>query len=60
MGMTPDQILAHRELDLRGTDRKVQRRFEIEFKAYLAKKRDEGFKVATQQVIFASIRSLHF
>lgn len=57
MGMTPDQILALRELDLRSTDRKVQRRFESEFKAYLAKKRDEGFKVATQQVMFASIRS---
>ena len=55
--MTPDQILAQRELDLRSTDRKVQRRFESEFKAFLAKKRDEGFKVATQQVMYASIRS---
>jgi len=57
VGMTPDQILAERELDLRSIDRKVQRRFESEFKAFIAKKRDEGFKVATQQVMFASIRS---
>jgi hypothetical protein len=57
MGMTPDQILTQRELDLRSTDRKVQRKFESEFKTYLAKKRDEGFKIATQQVMFASIRS---
>ena len=57
MRMTPDQILTQRELDLRNTDRKVQRRFESEFKVYLAKKRDEGFKIATQQVIYASIRS---
>jgi integrase len=57
MGMTPDQILAQRDLDLRSIDRKVQRRFESEFKSYLAKKRDEGFKIATQQVMYASIRS---
>ncbi len=57
MGLTPDQILAQRELDLRSLNRKVQRRFESEFKAYLAKKRDEGFKIATQQVMFAAIRS---
>ena len=57
MGMTPDQLLAQRELDLRNTDRKVQRRLESEFKAYIAKKRDENFKVATQQVMYASIRS---
>ena len=57
MGMTPDQILAQREIDLRSKDRKVQRRFESEFKTYISKKRDEGFKVATQQVMYASIRS---
>lgn len=57
MDMTPDQILAQRELEARSLDRKVQRRFESEFKAYLAKKRDEGFKVATQQVMYAAIRS---
>ena len=36
---------------------KIQRRIETQFLAFISKKKQEGYSISTQQVIFASIRS---
>jgi integrase len=55
--MNPDQLLAQRQEDLLSRDIKTQRRIESKFLAFLAKKKEEGYAIATLQIIFASIRS---
>jgi hypothetical protein len=46
-----------RQQDLLNPDMKVQRRIETLFLNFIAQKRNEGYSIATQQIIFASIRS---
>jgi integrase len=54
---TPDELIVQRQQDLLSPDRKIQRRIESLFLAFLAKKKAEGYAVATRQIYFASIRS---
>jgi integrase len=54
---TPDELIVQRQQDLLNPDRKIQRRIESLFLAFLAKKKAEGYAVATRQIYFASIRS---
>ena len=56
-GKDPDTIIEQREKDQLNPDRKIRRRFESELNSYIAFKRKEGYKVATLQVMWASIRS---
>ena len=53
----PDTIIAQREKDQFNPDKKIRRRFESELNAFIASKSKEGYKVATLQVMWASIRS---
>ncbi len=53
----PDNIIKQREKDQLNPDKKIHRRFESELNAYIALKNKEGYKVATLQVMWASIRS---
>ena len=55
--LTPDEILGQREQDSINPDKKIRRRFETELNLFIASKRKEGYKVATLQVMWASIRS---
>jgi integrase len=57
IGKSPDELIVQRQQDILNPDRKIQRRIESQFLAFLAKKKQDGYSVATQQVIFASIRS---
>jgi integrase len=57
VGKNPDELIVQRQQDILNPDRKIQRRIESQFLAFLAKKKEDGYSVATQQVIFASIRS---
>ena len=57
IGKNPDELIVQRQQDILNPDRKIQRRIESQFLAFLAKKKQDGYSVATQQVIFASIRS---
>jgi integrase len=57
IGKNPDEVIVQRQQDLLNPDRKIQRRIESTFLGFLAKKRQDGYSIATQQVIFASIRS---
>ena len=54
---TPDALIVQRQQDLLNPDRKIQRRIESLLLAFLAKKKAEGYAVATRQIYFASIRS---
>jgi hypothetical protein len=54
---TPDELIVQRQQDLLNPDRKIQRRIESLLLAFLAKKKSEGYAVATRQIYFASIRS---
>jgi integrase len=54
---TPDELIVQRQQDLLNPDRKIQRRIESLLLAFLAKKKAEGYAVATRQIYFASIRS---
>ena len=57
VGKTPDELIVKRQQDLLNFDRKTQRRVESLLLAFLAKKKAEGYAVATRQIYFASIRS---
>ncbi len=57
VGRTPDELVVQRQQDLINPDRKIQRRIESLLLAFLAKKKAEGYAVATRQIYFASIRS---
>ena len=57
IGMTPDELIVQRQQDLLNPDRKIQRRIESQLLAFIAKKKQDGYAVATQQLYFASIRS---
>ena len=57
MGINPDEVLAKREEDIISPDKKIRRRFESELNQFIAAKRKEGYKVASLQVMWASIRS---
>ncbi len=57
VGKTPDELIVQRQQDLLNPDRKIQRRIESLLLAFLAKKKVEGYAVATRQIYFASIRS---
>jgi len=57
VGKTPDELIVQRQQDLLNPDRKIQRRIESSLLAFLAKKKIEGYAVATRQIYFASIRS---
>ena len=57
VGKTPDELIVQRQQDLLSPDRKIQRRVESLLLAFLAKKKIEGYAVATRQIYFASIRS---
>jgi integrase len=57
LGKDPDTIITQREKDQLNPDKKIRRRFESELNAYIAFKNKEGYKVATLQVMWASIRS---
>jgi integrase len=54
---TPDELIVQRQQDLLNLDRKIQRRIESLLLAFLAKKKADGYAVATRQIYFASIRS---
>jgi integrase len=57
IGKNPDELIVQRQQDLLNPDRKIQRRIESQLLAFIAKKKKEGYAVATQQLYFASIRS---
>ena len=57
IGKTPDELIVQRQQDLLNPDRKIQRRIESQLLAFIAKKKQDGYAVATQQLYFASIRS---
>ena len=57
VGKTPDELIVQRQQDLLNPERKIQRRIESLLLAFLAKKKAEGYAVATRQIYFASIRS---
>ena len=57
VGKTPDELILQRQQDLLNPDRKTQHRIESLLLALLAKKKAEGYAVATRQIYFASIRS---
>lgn len=56
-GKTADQLLLQRRENLANKDLRIQRAIESGFMKFLALKRNEGYAPATQQIIFASIRS---
>ena len=55
--MTSDEVLAQRIQDTASPDRKIQRRFESLFKAFLAEEKKKNYAPLTLQTIFASVRS---
>jgi hypothetical protein len=55
--MTADEVLAQRIHGTANPDRKVQRRFESLFKAFLAEEKKKNYASLTLQTIFASVRS---
>lgn len=57
VGKTPDELIVQRQQDLLNADKKIQRRVESQLNAFIAKKKADGYAVATQQLYFASIRS---
>ena len=57
IAITPDELIVQRQQDLLNQDRKIQRRVESHLLAFIAKKKQEGYAVATQQIYFAAIRS---
>ena len=57
IGKNPDELIVQRQQDLLNKDIKVQRRIESQFLAFINKKKQDGYAVATQQIAFASIRS---
>lgn len=52
-----DELLVQRQQDTLNSNMKIQRRLETVFLAFINKKKQDGYSIATQQVIFASIRS---
>ena len=63
LGKTPDTILSERLKECVDPDIKHRRHYESELNQFIAIQRKQGFKVATLQVIWASIRSffeLHY
>jgi integrase len=57
VGRAPDELIVQRQQDLLNPDKKIQRRVESQLNAFIAKKKTDGYAVATQQLYFASIRS---
>ena len=57
IGKNPDELIVQRQQDLLNPDRKIQRRMESQLLAFIGKKKEEGYAIATQQIYFASIRS---
>jgi hypothetical protein len=57
VNMTADQVLEQRIRDLADPNRKVQRRFESLFKAFLAEEKKKNYAPLTLQTIYASVRS---
>jgi integrase len=55
--MTADEVLTQRITDTANSDRKIQRRFESLFKAFLAEEKKKNYAPLTLQTIFASVRS---
>lgn len=55
--MTADQVLEQRVKDVADPNRKVQRRFESLFKAFLAEQKKKNYAPLTLQTIYASVRS---
>lgn len=53
----PDELIVQRQQNLLNPDKKIQRTIESQFLAFIAKKKNDGYAIATQQIIFASIRS---
>ena len=53
----PDELIVQRQQDLLNKDIKIQRRIESQFLEFLAKKKKQGYAIATLQIIYASIRS---
>ena len=57
VNMTADQVLEQRIKDVADPNRKIQRRFESLFKAFLAEQKKKGYAPLTLQTIYASVRS---
>lgn len=57
IGKNPNQILEERKEDLKATDPREQRRYEIKLKEFIAYLEAKGFSTSTQQVAYAAIRS---
>jgi site-specific recombinase XerD len=55
--MSADEVLNQRQQDVLNPNIKIQRRIETQFLAFINKKKQEGYSISTQQIIFASIRS---
>jgi integrase len=55
--MTSDELLAQRIQDTASQDRKLQRRFESLFQAFLAEEKKKNYAPLTLQTIFAIVRS---
>jgi len=54
---TADELLQQRQQDILNPNMKIQRKIETQFLAFINKKKQEGYSISTQQIIFASIRS---
>ena len=57
IGKNPDELIVQRQQDLLNKDIKIQRSIERQFLAFIGKKKQEGYAVATQQIVYASVRS---
>ena len=55
--MTADEAINQRIKDVANPNRKIQRRFESLFKAFLAEEKKKNYAPLTLQTIFASVRS---
>jgi integrase len=57
VNMTADQVLEQRVKDVADPNRKIQRKFESLFKAFLAEQKKKDYAPLTLQTIYASVRS---
>lgn len=57
VNMTADQVLEQRINDVTDPNRKIQRRFESLFKAFIAEEKKKNYAPLTLQTIYASVRS---
>jgi site-specific recombinase XerD len=54
---TADELMTQRQEDALNKDIKIQRRIESQFLTFLTEKKNQGYAVASRQIMFAAIRS---